>query len=86
MPFETENSRTFDDVRRAMIETEVPESDLLLAMADNEPVWDTAALKQDFEVLAFAAPFVIVKRRSDGVRGSLEFTHDPRCYFGFSAS
>jgi hypothetical protein len=47
------------------------------------PFWDTEALTRDFEVIGFAAPFVVVKRRSDGVRGSLEFTHRPRVYFGW---
>ena len=45
--------------------------------------WDTTALQEDFEVLGFAAPFVVVRRKTDGVKGSLEFTHNPRVYFGF---
>lgn len=47
------------------------------------PIWDTAALQRDFEVEGFSAPFVVVRRKSDGQRGSLEFTHNPRYYFGF---
>ncbi len=46
-------------------------------------VWDTQELGQDYEVLGFSAPLVVVKRRSDGVRGSLEFQHNPRFYFSF---
>ena len=46
--------------------------------------WDTAELQEDFEVLGFLAPFVVVRRKSDGVRGTLEFTHAPRLYFGWS--
>jgi hypothetical protein len=30
------------------------------------------------------APFVIVTRKSDGAKGSLEFTHNPRFYFNFA--
>jgi len=45
--------------------------------------WDTSELQRDFEVLGFAAPFVVVRRKSDGVRGMLEFKHSPRVYFGF---
>ena len=45
--------------------------------------WDTSSLQRDFEVLGFAAPFVVVRRKSDGVRGMLEFKHSPRVYFGF---
>lgn len=45
--------------------------------------WNTEELQKDFEVLSFSAPWVIVRRRSDGVKGSLEFTHSPRYYFNF---
>ena len=47
-------------------------------------VWDTAQLSEDFEVLGFMAPFVVVRRRSDGRKGSLEFQHAPRFYFNFA--
>ena len=46
-------------------------------------VWDTSELRNDFEVLGFAAPLVVVRRRCDGVRGSLMFQHDPRFFFKF---
>ena len=46
-------------------------------------VWDTQELGRDFLVLGFAAPLVVVRRKSDGVRGSLEFQHQPRFYFSF---
>jgi hypothetical protein len=47
--------------------------------------WDTKQLQQDFEVLGFLAPFVVVRRKADGVKGSLEFTHNPRVYYNFRA-
>jgi hypothetical protein len=46
-------------------------------------VWNTDELGRDFEVLGFAAPYVVVRRRVDGVIGSLEFQHLPRFYFRF---
>ena len=46
-------------------------------------VWDTAQLSKDFEPLGFMAPFIVVKRKSDGKKGSLMFQHDPRFYFRF---
>jgi len=55
----------------------------LLAACD-EKTWDTQALQEDFTVVGFAAPFVVVTRKSDGVRGSLMFTHRPRLYFSFT--
>jgi hypothetical protein len=46
-------------------------------------VWDTSELIRDFEVIGFAAPCVVVKRRSDGKKGTLFFQHSPRLYWGF---
>ena len=48
-------------------------------------VWDTRELGVDFEVLGFMAPLIVVRRKSDGVKGSLEFQHQPRLYFNFQA-
>jgi hypothetical protein len=48
-----------------------------------ENVWNTLGLTRDFEVIQFAAPFVVVVRKSDSVRGSLAFTHAPRYYYDF---
>ena len=47
-------------------------------------VWNTEELSQEFEVVGFMAPLVVVRRRSDGKKGSLEFQHSPRFYFNFS--
>lgn len=46
-------------------------------------IWDAAQLAKDFDVLGFMAPYVVVRRRSDGRKGSLEFQHLPRFYFNF---
>lgn len=48
-------------------------------------VWDTSELSNDFIVIGFMAPLVVVKRKSDGQRGTLEFQHQPRLYFYFQA-
>jgi hypothetical protein len=74
-----------EDIRRQMV-AEInanagPRAEL---EAKHGQVWDTSELRSDFEVLGFSAPFVIVKRKSDGVRGSLLFQHDPRLYHSFS--
>lgn len=53
--------------------------------AEHGQVWNTQELAQDFEVLGFAAPLVVVRRRADGVRGSLFFQHTLRFYFAFQA-
>jgi len=46
-------------------------------------VWDTAELARDFIVIGFMAPIIAVRRKSDGVKGSLEFQATPRYYFSF---
>jgi hypothetical protein len=51
--------------------------------AKHGKVWDTAEMQRDFEVTGFAAPFVVVNRKSDGKRGALEFQHSPRFYYDF---
>jgi len=53
--------------------------------AEHGQVWDTGELSRDYEVTGFMAPLVVVRRKSDGVKGSLEFQHSPRFYFSFSS-
>ena len=53
--------------------------------AKHGEVWDTQQLRDDFDVLGFLAPYIGVRRKSDGVKGSLTFQHDPRFYFDFKA-
>ncbi|MFN0017949.1 MAG: hypothetical protein ACKVP0_06790 [Pirellulaceae bacterium] len=48
-------------------------------------VWSTEEMSRDFTVLGFLSPYVAVSRKSDAVRGSLEFQHNPRLYFNFQA-
>ena len=68
-----------EDLRRHMIETGQPHADL----ARTDKRWTTDELRAEFEVIGFAAPFVVVRRKSDGKKGSLEFTHSPRFYFNW---
>lgn len=51
--------------------------------ARHERVWNTPELAEEFIVEGFLAPYVLVRRRSDGQRGSMEFRHSPRFYFNF---
>lgn len=44
-------------------------------------VWNTESLGEEFEVMGLMAPFVVVKRKADGVKGSLEFINSPKLYF-----
>lgn len=67
--------------RRALV-PEMP-AHLVAAVLRGEPVCDTEGLTREFDVQGFRAPFVVVVRRSDGVRGTLLFTHNPRYYFNW---
>lgn len=49
-------------------------------------VWTTEELERDFEVESFTAPFCIVIRKLDRVRGFVRFVDDPRWYFDFHIS
>ena len=46
-------------------------------------VWDTGELSEEFQAIGFMAPLIVVRRRSDGTKGSLEFQHNPRLYFNW---
>jgi hypothetical protein len=73
-----------EDIRRqqlAEINTEPGSREYL--EAKHGKVWDTSELQEDFEVLGFMAPYVVARRRSDALRGSLMFQANPRFYFGF---
>jgi len=76
-----------ENVRREMtaIINSVAE-DRLATEAKYGQCWNTEELQQDFDVLGFAAPFVIVRRKSDSVKGSMMFQHSPRLYFKFDAA
>jgi hypothetical protein len=80
MPDETEPIRR---QRLAEINAEPGSREALEAQYGK--VWTTQELSQDFEVVGFMAPLVVVRRKSDGVKGSLEFQHAPRFYFSFTA-
>jgi hypothetical protein len=46
-------------------------------------VWDTSQMTEEFQAIGFMAPLIVVCRRSDGMKGSLEFQHSPRFYFNW---
>jgi hypothetical protein len=66
-------------IRRDMLAAGQPERDLAVAKSR----WDTDELRKEFEVISFAAPYVVVRRLADGAKGTMEFTHNPRFYFNF---
>jgi hypothetical protein len=80
----TDETELLENMRRSrLVEINLARADRVTLEARHGQVWDTEALARDFEALEFSAPFVVVRRRSDGALGSLEFQHEPRFYFNF---
>jgi len=76
-----------ENIRRhlvAEINAEPSERELLEAKYDE--VMDTSEMSAKYEAIGFMAPFVVVRRKSDGVKGCLTFQHNPRYYFDFQPS
>jgi hypothetical protein len=44
----------------------------------------TEELREEFEVLNFSAPYVMVRHKATGQKGSMMFEHNPRIYYGFA--
>jgi hypothetical protein len=75
-----------ESIRREMVAEINTEPGSRAALeAKHGQVWDTDQLREEFQVIGFMAPLVVVRRKSDGVKGSLMFQHHPRFYFGFQA-
>jgi hypothetical protein len=72
-----------ESIRRGLIETGAVSEAAAEATAAAEQTWTTDELREDFEVIGFMAPFVTVRRKADGVVGSLMFDHSPRIYFNW---
>lgn len=73
-----------ESIRREMVaEINVEPGSREYLEAKHGKVWDTTEMQEEFEALGFMAPFILIRRRSDGVRGSLTFQHNPRYYFAF---
>jgi len=82
---DTENIRRkmVDNINSA-IESDNEEAERKRLESQYGQVWDTSQMTAEFEAIGFMAPLVVVRRRSDGKKGSLQFQHRPRFYFNFS--
>lgn len=78
-------SDTTESIRREMVEeiNHEPGSREDLEQKHGQ-VWNTQEMQKEFEALGFMAPLIVVRRRSDGIKGSLKFQHNPRLYFDWS--
>lgn len=46
--------------------------------------WDQEELERDFEIIKVMSPICFVKRRSDGVKGTLLYRFRPILYYYFT--
>ena len=46
-------------------------------------VYTTTELQEKFKVISYSSPYVTVERKEDNARGTMQFTHMPRYYYGF---
>jgi hypothetical protein len=73
-----------EDIRKQMlVEINAEPGSREYLEAKHGQVWTTSELSDDFDVIGFMAPVVVVCRKSDGQKGSLYFQHSPRFYYGF---
>lgn len=79
----TDSDRTDEYRRLRLHEINTEPSDREALEAIHGRVWDTTELNEQFVVIGFLAPFVVVRRKADGRKGSLEFQHNPRYFFNF---
>lgn len=78
------NDDLTEDIRKEMlVEINAEPGSREALVAEHGQVWDTSELSAEFEVLGFMAPFVVVRKRATGEKGSLMFQHSPRFYFGW---
>lgn len=81
----TENTRRAQVAEiNSQIESEDRDTERKRLEALYGDVWDTSQMSDRFEVLGFMSPYVIVRRKSDDCKGSLQFQHNPRFYFNFA--
>lgn len=78
-----------ESIRRARVRelNESLSSDEKTVLAELERsygrVWTRDELREEYEIISFLAPYVLVRERATGKKGTMEFTHMPRFYFSF---
>jgi len=46
-------------------------------------IMTTSEMQERYTVEGFLAPFIVCRRKTDGKRGTLMFSHSPRYYFSW---
>src|SRR6185437_7195590 len=63
---------TTETIRRELVKEINAKPDSREALvAHHGRVWDTVQLREEFEVIGFAAPLVVVRRKADGQKGTM---------------
>jgi len=67
----------------AQVESQDKDEERTRLEAEYGPVWTTEELAQEFTIIGFQAPFVVVEEKATGQKGTLVFQHMPRLYYGW---
>jgi hypothetical protein len=79
-----DETESFRRERQAQLNSEAGGRQLLEDLYGQ--VWSTDELRaSQWEVIGFLAPYVVVKDKVTGKKGTLEFKHSPRFYFNYQA-
>jgi len=79
----TPKDRTEDIRRVLLVEINAEPVQRSIVECRYGQVWSASELANEFAVVGFAAPFVVVRRKTDNQLWSLLFQHHPRYYFAF---
>ena len=81
----TDATETYRRAAVQAINAHAPQGDDARAVLTEEfgQVWDTTEVQRDYKVLGIMAPFILARRKSDGVLGTMLFQHNPRFYYSF---
>lgn len=72
-----------ENARRALVSEVNQDAGRAKLEAKYGEVMTTSEMQEHYTVEGFLSPFVVCRRKSDGKRGTLMFSHDPRYYFGW---
>jgi hypothetical protein len=73
-------------LQQAIINADPGSREALEAEHGTDNVWSGDELTRDFIVEGFMAPYCVVTRKRDGIKGSVSFQHRPRFYYDFRAA
>lgn len=72
-----------ESARRALVQEVNQDAERTKLEEKYGEVMTTSQMQELYSVEGFLSPFVVCRRKSDGKRGTLMFSHAPRYYFSW---